>query len=160
MWWLYVLIFGGIIIIGVVLAKKQKSAVDKLISEGRMIRRNFEFQEYTEIFTLNQITGESILEAIKGQDWSGTGVSLKKNNNELPTFFFVKQDSWDGALKPLESEEGKTKYAFSFNSWKTSNGVAQEPTSMNITLTNVEKAFLKLDPATVVATERNKIHTK
>lgn len=145
------------IIIGVTVGMKQKNVIDKLISEGRMIKRDIDFMEKNYFYTSPIATYKQIYEKLNSSDLSGTGVSW---NGRIGDISFQSTLGWSARLAEVESDDGNHKYLFHFTNWETYRGIPQNTTSMNVLLTTVEKCILSVDPTTKVTTTEMKLKTK
>ena len=127
-----------------------------LMNEGRIINRDQDFMKNAQIFTLSSVSMESIVATLKNEGLPFDGLEWRTGADAM-TF---KGSDWDAQMVKLESSEGRDKYQFSFLQWETMQyGGAVNFTAMNVLLTAIEKAFLKLDPNTKVQTERIKVNT-
>ena len=134
----------------------------KLESQGKIIRREKGFNENAEIFTMGPIDKNQVTEGLKE---IGNSMRISINGNTNTQSFSITGGSWSqwsARLKLIEADETKTVYRFLFNHWKSNahSTTPEDPTSMNIMLTAVEKMFLKIDPNTKVHTEPVSYHTE
>ena len=134
----------------------------KLESQGKIIRREKGFNENAEIFTMGPIDKNQVTEGLKA---IGSTQKVSINGNTQSQSFSITGGSWSqwsARLKLIEADETKTVYRFLFNHWKSNahSTTPEDPTSMNIMLTAVEKMFLKIDPNTKVHTEPVSYHTE
>ena len=134
----------------------------KLESQGKIVCREKGFNENAEIFTMGPIDQNKVTEGLKE---IGNSMRISINGNTNTQSFSITGGSWSqwsARLKLIEADETKTVYRFLFNHWKSNahSTTPEDPTSMNIMLTAVEKMFLKIDPNTKVHTEPVSYHTE
>lgn len=131
---------------------------NKLIEEGKIIRRDFHFMEKAEEFTLKPVEPARVSEAVKAFDYNDIPASMKgSTEDQIYTFT---GSSWGARLKRKEVAEDKVVYRFEFTNWKSSDGSARDEVPMNKLLTDVEKMFLAFDPETKVASVPVEFTTK
>ncbi|MBQ6059890.1 MAG: hypothetical protein IJL36_00470 [Clostridia bacterium] len=95
----------------------------------------------------------------------GNSMRISINGNTNTQSFSITGGSWSqwsARLKLLEATQEKTVYRFLFSNWKSGahSTAPEDPTSMNLVLTAVEKMFLNIDPNTKVHTEPVSYHTE
>ena len=134
----------------------------KLESQGKIVRREKGFNENAEIFTMGPIDQNKVTEGLKE---IGNSMRISINGNTNTQSFSITGGSWSqwsARLKLIEADETKTVYRFLFNHWKSNahSTTPEDPTSMNLVLTAVEKMFLNIDPNTKVHTEPVSYHTE
>ena len=134
----------------------------KLESQGKIVRREKGFNENAEIFTMGPIDQNKVTEGLKE---IGNSMRISVNGNTNTQSFSITGGSWSqwsARLKLLEATEEKTVYRFLFSNWKSRahSTSPEDPTSMNLVLTAVEKMFLNIDPNTKVHTEPVSYHTE
>lgn len=134
----------------------------KLESQGKIIRREKGFNENAEIFTMGPIDKNQVTEGLKA---IGSTQKVSINGNTQSQSFSITGGSWSqwsARLKMMEANEEKTVYRFHFNQWKNNSHstTPEDPTSMNMLLTAVEKMFVQIDPNTKVHTEPVSYHTE
>lgn len=134
----------------------------KLESQGKIVRREKGFNENAEIFTMGPIDQNKVTEGLKE---IGNTMRISINGNTNTQSFSITGGSWSqwsARLKLLEATEEKTVYRFLFSNWKSGahSTAPEDPTSMNLVLTAVEKMFLNIDPNTKVHTEPVSYHTE
>jgi len=156
--WLAIIVIVAAIVIGVAIGLKQRQANNKLLEEGRMIKRDISFVETAEVFTLSGADFERVVNAIWQADFSGAGVSIEKDSAKQAVMFKAK--GWAAQLYRMEDDNGKYSYCFTFTAWQTYRGIPQDHAQMNQLLTAVEKAFLSIDPNTQVQASKIKTKTK
>ena len=144
--------------IGVIIGLNKSKAIRQLMKEGRTIKRQITFVETAEIFTLSAGEYNRIIDTIKGMDFSGTGVAVESNKDKQAVLF--KSNGWAAQLYRMETDGDKDIYCFNFTKWQTYRGIPQNHIQMNILLTELEKAFLRIDPGTKVENARLKTNTK
>ena len=157
--WIVLGVCAALLILSKFLTLKGES---KLESQGKIIRREKGFNENAEIFTMGPIDKNQVTEGLKA---IGSTQKVSINGNTQSQSFSITGGSWSqwsARLKLIEADETKTVYRFLFNHWKSNahSTTPEDPTSMNIMLTAVEKMFLKIDPNTKVHTEPVSYHTE
>ena len=130
----------------------------KLVSEGKIISRRTDFMENAEEFTLTAVDPARVTEAVKNMDYAAMRTGMKGSSEHQP--FDFTGNGWSAQLRRLSSDGAQTVYRFSFTSWKTRNGLAQDALHMNELMTAVEKLFVTLDPNTTVREVPLELHTK
>ena len=156
--WILIIVAIIAVVIGVTIGLKQRGKINELLEEGRMIKRDISFVETAELFTLATVSFDGLIEAVKKMDLSGTGVSIDSNSTKQALLF--KSTGWSAQLYRMEEDGDKSIYCFSFLNWRTYRGIPQDHIQMNILLTEIEKAFLRIDPNTQVQTSKLKLNTK
>lgn len=143
------------VIAGIVIYKKQQ----KLLSEGKIVKRAGGFYGMAEEFTLRHVAPEEVRQGVEAFSLSSMGVKAAYSQNPLDISFAA---SWTARLKETSSEEESSVYTFEFTSWSCSGktSIPKGVTDMNQLLTAVEKLFLQLDPETKVRTYPIKTKTK
>ncbi len=144
---LSVLIFGSIIVFA-------KLYSDKLISEGKIIRRDGKFFEAEYKFTLSNAPYKVVEKELKNTDLSHIKIteSYYENGGRLEILLKA-AGGWNVVINLIEENNGKYTYKLSFPVYTTRNGMALDVVKMNMLLTSVEKMFLHIDPETVVESE-------
>lgn len=146
-----------VFIAGCVYYNWQKS--NRLISEGKIIKRTGLFYEEAEEFTLVVQDTSVITQKIKSFSYSEMHVSMK-GNSESQEFHFT-GSSFEAQLWRKGEDAGKTIYRFQFTKWRSNkNGAVYGIYDMNMLLTAVEKMFLSVDPSTQVKTTKLETKTK
>lgn len=153
-----ILIIVVALAIGVALGLSQHKKNMALMEDGRLIKRDVSFVETAEIFTLQNADFSQVIAALKETNFEGTGVSIKGSAQEGAVNFQA-GNSWAARLVAVKSDPGIYSYMFTFIKWQTYRGMPQDFTAMNMTLTALEKMFLKLDPNTKVESRKNKTKT-
>ncbi len=133
---------------------------NRLIAEGKMIKRDGEFWNFAEIFTLAGVDYERVLSAVKSTDFSEYKVDMYPNNGGRSEVLFKSGHGWNAKLTYTGETEGKFKYRFEFVAWNTYRGLPLRADTMNMMETRIEKMFLGLDSQTTVETVENKLETK
>ena len=142
-------ILGGAIYYG---AKKH----EQLLEKGLIRKRSVEFDREAHFFTTS-VDFPRLWNELNNMEYN-TPVSYSlSQNSHMITY---KGGGWEGVLREEGEKEGNHRYCFSFTSWKTRNGTNMYITEMNIFLTSLEKAFLRLDAEVSVATKMLKIKSK
>ncbi len=155
---LSILIVVVILGIAAVIVIKQYGQTKSALNDDSIIKRDADFMEKTETFTLHNADFTTVIAALKEIDFGKAGISVNGSVQEGAVNF--KGSSWSAKLLVIQGEGEVNSYMFVFTGWKTYRGMAQDFTSMNMTLTAVEKMFLKLDPNTKVETRKNQTKTK
>ncbi len=157
------LIVLGVLAVVLILVKVlMLKGESKLESQGKIVRREKGFNENAEIFTMGPIDQNKVTEGLKE---IGSSMRVSINGNTNTQSFSITGGSWSqwsARLKILEASQEKTVYRFLFSNWKSGahSTTPEDPTSMNMVLTAVEKMFLKIDPNTKVHTEPVSYHTE
>jgi len=144
--------------IGIAIGLSQHKKNMALMEDGKLIKRDASFMESAEIFTLQNADFPTVIAALKETSFEGAGVAIKGSAQEGAVIFQA-GSSWAAQLVPIKSDPGTYSYMFTFTKWQTYRGMPQNFTEMNITLTALEKMFLKLDPNTKVESRKNKTIT-
>lgn len=140
--------------IGLAIGLKQRQGTQQLMQDGRILKRDITFVETAEIFTLSGAEFNSVVEAIRNTDLSGTGASADQNLEKQAVLF--KGSDWSAQLYRMENDGDKAVYCFNFLKWQTYRGMPQNHVPMNLLLTAIEKMFLQLDPNAQVQASRMK----
>ena len=156
MYWT-ILIVTGLIFIGAVVLGEQRNK--RLVDEGKIIKRKVSFVETAEIFTLKEADYSKLIPELKAMDISGTGVSWE-GYSAKQLVVFRSSHGWSAQLSLDEDNEDQYKYRFQFTKWQTRKGAIWRIDTMNMLLTSIEKAFLRLDSSTQVETELLKLKTR
>jgi hypothetical protein len=156
---LVVIILISVAIIGVA-AYFGQQRVNRLISEGKMIKRDGEFWNFAEIFTISSVDYDRVLAEINNTDFSEFKVTMYPNNGGNKQVVFKSSYEWNAEILFLDESNGKYRYRFDFTAWNTHRGLPLRSDTMNMMETKVEKMFLKLDPQAKVDTEEMKLKTK
>ena len=134
---------------------------NRLVEEGKIIKRDGNFWESSEYFTLTGVDYSKVLEAVNNTYFSDLKVTIYPNNGGKSEILFKSSYEWNAAIDFLGEEEGKFNYKFSFTAWNTYKyGVPLRADTMNMMETKVEKMFLNLDPNTSVRTQEMKLKTR
>ncbi len=135
-----------------------KQREERLISEGKIIKREADFYKYAEVFTVNGLNFGDILSEVGNTDYSEMKVAIHKFASEI---VFKSNDSWNATLSNLGENDGKNRFRFEFSAWTESKyGVPYGIQTMNMMETRIEKMFLKHDESTGVEKEEIKLKTK
>ena len=148
-----VALFGGAIYLGQLRA-------NRLISEGKMIKRDGEFWNFAEIFTLTGVDYERILSAVRSTDFSEYKMDTYPGNGGKKEILFKSGHGWNALLSFVGENENKFRYRFEFVAWNTHRGLPLRADTMNMMETTIEKMLLRLDPKTTVEPVENKLETK
>ena len=155
--WVVIIVIAVIIGVFAQLVYLQRNK--KMISEGKIIKRNISFEEYAEVFTLSNADFAQVVNKLKTMDFSGIGVTWESLGSTKKVIFKSKS-SWTAQLNALDNSDSKFRYNFQFTGWQTHKGATWGQDTMNMLLTSIEKAFLSIDPNTQVETSRLKTKTK
>lgn len=139
---------------------RQKNQSDKLISEGKIIKRKGAFWEKCQDFILNPIDSKLLVQKLESLPYADMEVSVKADAGKLN--FLFSHYGFQAKLQYIGREDEKDVYHFQFLSWQTRNGGVSAGFQMNMLLTALEKMFLDLDRSAQVRTQvletRTKIH--
>ncbi len=135
-----------------------KQNTDKLLQEGKIIKRKAGFWEENQIFELDA-PYEAVVAANREVDYTGSASNISYNFDGKKMIFFRSGNSWNAALTYLGMSEGKHRYSLSFTHWQSRRGVPHDVNSMNVLLTQTEKMFLSLDPETMVEVHMMEFNT-
>lgn len=155
-WLIVILVCAVLFFLAVFL---QAKSTNKLVEQGRIIRRERNFMEQAEIFTLKSVSTDQIVAGLKDVN-AKTKVGVNGNMEQGYTFDGGSYSRWRARLRCTEKNESQSIFRFVFTEWETHNDRPKDDTSMNILLTAVEKMFLQLDPQTQVRTEPVEIQSK
>jgi len=156
MYIVFLVIFAVMYFIFAPIYKQAAEQGAALMAEGRIINRDADFMKNAQTFTLAKISMDSLISAMKNEGLPFAELEWKTGADAM-TF---KGSDWDAQMVKTENSNGLDSYRFSFLQWnQVQYGGASNFTQMNVLLTAIEKAFLKLDPNTKVQTERIKINT-
>ena len=148
--------FGIVVVVGFLVAPLFRQA-DEMLSSGAIIKRDADFMQYIQRFTLSKADMESLIAAMKDEGLPFAGLEWKTGNDVMG----FKYSDWTAQLIKLDGDGDSGRYEFGFLQWQTNSYSASATiTQMNQLLTAIEKAFIKLDPNAKVQTERGKINTK
>ena len=150
MGWITIIIIAIVLFAVAFSVSKQKQ--EQLVDAGKIIPRDYGFEEYAEMFTLRDLSFSEIWNELKDIDYSGTVTGNVDAQNER---VFYKGINWEACLYHQRNDAEKNVYCFEFTKWSKHNGVTENQLDMNIVLTAVEKAFLKLDSGTQVSKRKN-----
>ena len=156
---LFVIILISVALLGGALYFGQMRA-NRLISEGKMIKRDGEFWNFAEIFTLTGVNYNQVLSAVNSTDFSEYKIDLYPNNGGRAEILFKSGHGWNAKLSYTGENAGRFVYRFEFVAWNTHRGLPLRADTMNMMETKIEKMFLGLDPQTTVETMENKLETK
>ena len=154
-WLILILVLAALLFLAVFISVKSRS---KLMEKGLIINRERDFMEKAEIFVLQPISTDQLLEGLKDIN-AKTKVGIDGSMERGYTFDGGSYSRWKAWLRCTEKNESQAVFRFMFTEWKTENDRPKDDISMNILLTAVEKMFLQLDPHTQVKTEPVEIHT-
>ena len=152
--------FGMAVIIGVAWYFGNQRQ-NRLISEGKIIKRQAAFWEYSEFFTLTGISYEKVLEAVNNEYFSDLKVTTYPNNGGRKEILFKSSYEWNAAIDFVEQNGDTYKYRFAFTAWNTYKyNMPPRADTMNMMETKIEKLFLNLDPNTIVESRETKLRTR
>lgn len=146
MWWA-ILIAVAAVGIGVMLGMKQAKQNKQLISEGKMIRRDYRYAEKGEEFTSRVGSCKALADKISNM------YSPCKIEGNASTQVVFTGSTYAARLYKVKFDEpsGIGIFRFEFTHWKSNGGVYENDNAMNVLMTSVEKCFLELDPNTGVS---------
>ena len=133
---------------------------NRLIAEGKMIKRDGEFWNFAEIFTLTGVNYERVLNAVNNTDFSEYKVTQYPDNGDRKEILFKSSYEWNAVISMQSEENDVYKYRFEFVAWNTHRGLPLRSDTMNMMETKVEKMFLGLDPHATVEMVENKLKTR
>ena len=151
---LYLICLGIIAGVGFFVAPLFKQA-DEMFASGAIIRRDANFMENVQRFTLSKVGMDNLIAAMKNEGLPFSGLEWKTGNGDMG----FRYKDWTAHLVKLDGGDNTDKYEFGFSQWQT-NKYGVTLMQMNQLLTAIEKAFFKLDSNTIVQTKRGKIYTK
>lgn len=137
-----------VIVVGYFAYQKQK----QLLDEGKIISRDYGFEDYAEIFTIKDVSFDEIWDALKKADYSG---KVSGNVDKANERVLYKGVDWEAHLYHMKNEDDRNAYCFEFTRWSTRKGMTQSATDMNIVLTTIEKVFIGIDPDAQVSKRKN-----
>lgn len=154
---IYLLCFGVLVIVFFITAPLFKQA-DELLSSGKIITRDPSFVETAQVFSLSKVSMDSLIAAMKSEGLPFAGLEWKTSDGAMR----FRYNGWAAQMVKIDNDDGShDKFRFSFTGWQTLKySAVMDITQMNQLLTAIEKAFIRLDHSTKVATERVKIQTK
>lgn len=151
-------VIGFCVVIYVVVFIVAKQRKDKLLREGKTIKRDRDFYRQKETFTLRPFEFDRLVGLLEQMKWDG--MDLLNYNKDKEYFVFGLGKEWKGVLTRVDDRNGFVVYECQFMSWTTKNGSNLWVQQMNIALTNIEKALVMLDSETTVCAEYVKTKAK
>ena len=152
----YLICLVVLVVVGFFVAPLFKQA-DEMFASGAIIKRDAKFMENAQIFTLSNVSTETLIAAMKNAGLPFAGLEWKTGNDAMG----FRYSDWTAQLIKLDGGDGFDSYEFGSLQWQTMQyGGIVSITQMNQLLTAIEKAFLKIDSNTKVRTERGKVNTK
>lgn len=145
MWW-GILIAALAVGIGLAIGLKQANQKKQLISEGKMIRRDYRYAEKGEEFTSRVGSYQALADKIS-QMYSPCKI---EGNTSTQVVFTGSTYAARLYKVKFDAPSGIGIFRFEFTHWKSSGGVYENDSAMNVLMTSVEKCFLALDPNTGV----------
>lgn len=127
----------------------------KLLMEGRIIKREKNFYDYAEIFTLKSIALEAVCNRLNTrlQDIRSIQIELQPQDKSLAFTGRACHRNFRGILKQeITPGENQSFYRFRINEYQTQNGMP-DTTTLNLLYTAVERTFLDFDSKTKITTE-------
>lgn len=152
---LMILLIAGIIVAVVVIGQKRGK---KLLAEGKIVKRQGSFWEYSELFTTTA-TYEQIVDAVKQTDFSDCQATAEYYDAEK-TILFKSSHAWNATVTFKGTSEGKNQLDFRFSAYRTRKGIPYRVDTMNIMETAIEKIVLSIDSQTTVESHRMKLTVK
>jgi len=152
---MWIFVIGIIVLVGAAYFGTQRNK--RLIEEGKMLDRDGTFYEKKELF-ITTSGYDAVMDALKNADYSDAGASVYQSEDN--SLLFKSSHSWNARLTYNGEQDGKNVFCYSLINWKTHNGLPWRIDTMNMMLTSVEKAFLSLDPNTMVETHKMETKTK
>lgn len=154
--WIAVVGIIAAIGIGVAIGVSRGKKIKALQDEGKIVRRDMHYAEKGEEFTSKIGSYGALKEALET-----LGIPCAAEGNTATQILFSETD-FKARLykKAFDEPSGIGVYRFEFTHWKTDRYSNANETGMNMLLTAVEKAFLKLDPNTGVSTYAMQFKTK
>ena len=145
MWW-GILIAVITVGIGVAIGLKEANKKKQLISEGKMIMRDYRYAEKGEEFTSRIGSYKALADKISQM------YSPCKIEGNTSTQVNFTGSTYAARLYKVRYDEpsGIGIFRFEFTHWKTYRGMYENDNAMNVLMTSVEKCFLELDPDTGV----------
>ena len=137
-----------------------KQRNDRLISEGKIISRNYNFYEFAEIFTLSGIDYDRIRSAVDNADFSDLKATVYKDHEGQKKILFRSGYEWNAMISFKGETDGKYSYRFEFVAWNEYKGIPARMDTMNMMETKVEKLLLAMDPSASVQSVENKLTSK
>ena len=147
-----VLIIIGAIIIGVYGFKRNM----ELTNSGYMISRPGDFQRMSQTYYLSGADYNRVYKEVLAGDYSKASVRILHNDSAEALLFIG--STWKGQLVHDGNTGSGNVYEFRFTHWEIRNSVTQGLNDMNMVLTQVEKALLRIDYDTDVVVKM--INTK
>lgn len=154
-----VIILISVAVIGVAAYFGQQRA-NRLVSEGKAIKRNADFYKSAEIFTVSGVDYDSLKSEVNKTDFSELKTDIYSGNDGKKEILFKSKYEWNAQISYLGEENGQYKYQFCFTAWNAYHGTPPRLDTMNMMETKVEKMFLRLDAQAKVVTEEMKLTTK
>ncbi|MCR4671706.1 MAG: hypothetical protein K5637_00520 [Lachnospiraceae bacterium] len=157
MQWFLIILLAAVIFAAAFYYQKKK--IDQLAAEGKIIRRSGLFYEESEIFETSA-NYEDLRAIFSRLDLSEMKVTYYPDLEGSRTLLFKSGYAWNASLKDMGSKDGKNVLKFSFPAWDEKNGQVHNINSMNMMVTQVEKAILSLDPNAMVENHKMQLKTK
>lgn len=127
----------------------------KLLTESRIIKREKNFYDYAEIFTLKSIAPEAVFSRLKArlQDIQTIKVELQLQEKRIVFTGHVCRYGFNGTLaQEIIPGEGWSLYRLCIDEYQVQYGMPDTMT-LNLLYTAVERTFLDFDPKTTITTE-------
>ncbi|MBQ6469161.1 MAG: hypothetical protein IJJ50_03800 [Lachnospiraceae bacterium] len=155
----WVLIIGlSAIIFGIAIAVGN-SRQKELMSEGKIVKRDYSFWENMEIFSTG-IPYAAVLNAVRNTDYSDLKADVYPNVNGQAAVLWKSSHAWNAKLLYAGENAGRQIYRFSFTGWRTRNGSPYRPDTMNMMMTRIEKMILAMDPSATVETHKMQLKSR
>ncbi|MBR3460130.1 MAG: hypothetical protein IKH21_04960 [Clostridia bacterium] len=130
----------------------------QLTREGKIISRPPNFAENAEIFTLGNTDNQAVFREISSINYDEMSVKMSADGS-MQQFRFTGK-CWTAKLSQQSCDNSSCVYRFEFTQWKMNDYAPKDALGMNMLLTSVEKAFLRIDGNTTVQNVRLEYRTK
>ncbi len=155
------LAFGVIIvalIIGCIAGISARNKQNKMIEEGKIIKRDLKFIKNAEEFHLREVSSEELEKAILAFNYGDMGTSME-GNKESQIYSFT-GPGWKALLERKSSVGERGLYRFEFTNWSEYRGIPQDLVNTNKLITAIEKMFLSFDSSTTVSSVPRELKTR
>lgn len=143
------LIFMFIVIIAimVIAAVVGKKRGDRLLAEGKVIKRNANFYKNKQFFKSFINDQQAFFNALTAAA-QGTGICSVSGNYGSTVIY--KGKTWTARLERLQSNDGSLMFSYALSQYDEYRGLPKNIVDFNIMLTAIEKVFLQFDPGTQI----------
>lgn len=143
------LIFMFIVIIAimVIAAVVGKKRGDRLLAEGKVIKRNANFYKNKQFFKSFINDQQAFFNALTASVQS-TGVC--SISGDYGSTVFYKGRTWSARLDRLQSDDGSLIFSYALTQYDEYRGFPKNLPDFNIMLTAIEKVFIQFDPGTQI----------